>query len=78
MFSVDLLKTKLENYLASSLEIENASKIFKFASCYNYDRLKKICLLFINENYRSVIETSEFEDLHRESILEIIRFCKTN
>lgn len=77
MFAVDNLKFKLENFLSSKLEIENAAKIFKFASFYNYERLKKICLAFILDNYKQVIETSEFEDLHRESMLEIIRFCKS-
>jgi hypothetical protein len=77
MFAVDYLKCKLENYLSTKLDVENASKIFKFASFYNYERLKKITLAFINDNYKSVIETQEFEDLHRESMLEIIRFCKS-
>ncbi len=78
MFSADSLKIKLENFLSSKLDVENAAKIFKFASFYNYERLKRICLLFINDNYKTVIETSEFEDLHREYMLEIIRFCKSH
>ncbi len=77
MFAVEALKYKLENFLSSKLAIDNAAKIFKFAAFYNYERLKKICLYFIMENYKSVIETNEFEDLHRESMLEIIRFCKS-
>jgi hypothetical protein len=77
MFAVEYLKCKLENFLSTKLEVENASKIFKFASFYNYERLKRISLAYINDNYKAVIETQEFEDLHRESMLEIIRFCKS-
>ena len=77
MFQVENLKFKLENFLSSKIEIENAAKIFKYASFYNYDRLKKVCLAFVNDYYKQVIETQEFEDLHRESMLEIIRFCKS-
>lgn len=77
MFAVDSLKNRLENYLASNLTIENVAKVYKYASFYNYERLKKICLYFINESYKNVIETQEFEDLHRECMLEIIRFCKS-
>lgn len=78
MLSIDFLRTKVENYLSSKLTIPNVSKIFKYATVFNFFRLKNICLAFINENYTKVIETSEFEDLHRESMLEIIRFCKNN
>jgi hypothetical protein len=58
MFAVDYLKCKLENYLSTKLDVENASKIFKFASFYNYERLKKITLAFINDNYKSVYRNS--------------------
>jgi hypothetical protein len=78
MFAVDLMKTKLENFIATRLAVDNAAKFFKFACFYNYDRLKKICLSYINDNFKQVIETQEFEDLHRESMLEIIRYCKSN
>lgn len=77
MFAVETLKIKLENFLSSRIDIDNAAKIFKFASFYNYERLKKICLSYINDHYKQVIETQEFEDLHRECMLEIIRFCKS-
>jgi hypothetical protein len=78
MFAVDELKTKLENYFATKLEVSNAAKLFKFACFYNYERLRKICLAYINDNFKQVIETQEFEDLHRECMLEIIRYCKSN
>jgi hypothetical protein len=77
MFAVEILKIRLENFISSKLDIENAAKIFKYSVFYNIDRLKKISLCFINENYSQVIETPEFEDLHRECMLEIIRFCKS-
>ena len=77
LFAVESLKLKLESFLSTKLEIENAAKIYKYASFYNFDRLKKISLAFINDNYKQVIETQEFEDLHRECMLEIIRYCKS-
>ena len=77
MFGAEDLRSKLECFISSKLEIENSAKIFKFASFYNYDKLKKICLSFINDNYKCVIETAEFEELQREYMLEIVRACKT-
>jgi len=77
MFAAENLRSKLELYLSSKLDVENSAKIFKFASSYNYEKLKKICLAFINDNYKQVIETQEFEDLQREYMLEIVRYCKT-
>jgi hypothetical protein len=78
MFAVDELRMKLENFFAQKICTENAAKFFKYACFYNYDRLKKICLAFISDNFKQVIETQEFEDLHRECMLEIIRYCKSN
>jgi hypothetical protein len=78
MFAADDLKFKLENFFASKMAIDNVAKFFKYASFYNYDRMRKICLAFINDNFKQVIETQEFEDLHRECMLEIIRYCKSN
>jgi hypothetical protein len=76
MFIVDDLKTKLEKFLSTSLMIENCSRIYKFASTYNYDKLKKICLSFIKENYEHVVETIDFEELQSEFLVEVIRYCK--
>lgn len=76
MYAVYSLKSKLENLLSSKLEVENAAKIFKYSSFYNHDKLKKITLAFINDNYKQVIDSQEFEELPREFMLEIIRFCK--
>lgn len=76
MYAVYSLKSKLENLLSSKLEVENAAKIFKYSSFYNHDKLKKVTLAFINDNYKQVIDSQEFEDLPREFMLEIIRFCK--
>lgn len=78
MYAVNNLKGKLENYLSSSLEIENAAKIFKYSSFYNHEKLKKVALAFIKDNYKNVIDSNEFEELPREFMLEIIRFCKSN
>ena len=73
---IDSLKNKLETFICSVLEIESAAIIFKYASVYNCEKLKSICLSFIKENYTQVVETDEFGDLHRDLLLEIIRFCK--
>lgn len=77
MFAAEDLRNKLEMFLSANLDVENSAKIFKFASFYNYDKLKKICLAYINDNYKQVIETQEFEELQREYMLEIVRYCKT-
>ena len=77
-FAFESLKQKLENFISSKLEISNAAKIYKFSSFYNCDKLKKKSLYFINDYYKQVIETDEFEDLERDFMIEIVRFCKTN
>ncbi len=76
MFIVDDLKIKLENFLSASLSVENCSRIYKCASTYNYDKLKKICLSYIKENYEHVVETKDFEELPSEFLVELIRYCK--
>jgi hypothetical protein len=76
IYSVFNLRSKIENVLAKSIEIENVAKIFKYSSFYNHERLKKISLAYITDNYKHVIDTQEFEELPREFMLEIIRFCK--
>lgn len=77
MYAVFNLKNRIENLLSSKLEIDNASKILKYASFYNHEKLKKVSLAFINDNYKQVIDTQEFENLPQEFLLEIIRFCKS-
>jgi hypothetical protein len=76
MFAVEDLKKSLELYLSSRLSIENSASIFKYSSYHNFDILKKICLSFINDYYKQIIETKEFEELQKEYIVEIIRFCQ--
>lgn len=77
VYVVNSLKIKLENLLSKKLDIENAAKIFKYSSFYNHDKLKKISLAYINDNYKLVVDSEEFEELPREFMLEIIRFCKS-
>ena len=67
----------MENYISSKLDQGNAAKIYKYSCYYNCEKLKKISLYYINDFYKQVIETEEFEDLDREFMLEIVRFCKT-
>jgi hypothetical protein len=76
MFIVDDLKTKLEKFLSTIIVIDNCSRIYKYSSIYNYDKLKKICLSFIKENYDQVVETKDFEELQSEFLVEVIRYCK--
>ena len=76
MFAVEDLKYSLELYLSSKLNIENSASIFRHSSYHNFDRLKIISLAFINDYYKQVIETKEFEDLQKEYIVEIVRFCQ--
>lgn len=76
MFAVEDLKNSLEQYLSSKLNIENSATIFKYSSYHNFDRLKIICLCYISDYYKQVIETKDFEELQKEYIVEIVRFCQ--
>jgi len=75
-FSVPSLKSRCEEALAPSICVENAALLYKYAKAYQCLRLKEICLVFIEDNFSQVICTQAFEDLDKESILEIMRFNK--
>lgn len=76
MFAVEDLKNSIELFLSSKLNIENSACIFKHSCNHNFDKLKVVCLSFINDYYKQIIETKEFEDLQKEYIVEIVRFCQ--
>lgn len=75
-FSVPSLKARCEIELAAHIDIENAAMLYKYAKMYQCSRLREVTLVFIEENFREVIETASFEDLDKDSILEIMRFKK--
>lgn len=75
-FSVPALKSRSEVELAASITVENSALLYKYAKAFRSERLKEVCLVFIEENFSSVIETQAFEDLEKDSMLEIMRFKK--
>ena len=72
-FGVLHLKKRLECTVVEFIMIENAAKIFKFSNKYNYDRLRNICLSYIDEHYSHIINTEEFAELEKDDILRIVR-----
>ncbi len=76
-FRVSHLKKRLECAVVEFIRIENAAKIFKYSNRYNYDRLRNICLSYIDENYSQIIQTEEFAELEKDDILRIIRLQST-
>jgi len=63
----------VEQLLASSMNVENVCQLFKFANTFNCERLKEICLLFVEENKAEVISTPGFEALDKDEMLKVIR-----
>lgn len=63
----------MEQLLASYMNVENVCQLFKFANTFNCDRLKEICLLFVEENKAEVISTPGFEALDKDEMLKVIR-----
>ena len=72
-FGVPHLKRKLECGVVEFIMIDNAAKIFKYSNKYNYDRLRNICLAYIDEHYTHIIQTEEFAELEKDDILRIVR-----
>mmetsp|Transcript_6640 Transcript_6640/g.6491 ORF Transcript_6640/g.6491 Transcript_6640/m.6491 type:complete len:569 (+) Transcript_6640:716-2422(+) len=75
-FSVPGVKQRGEFQLVPSLSVERAAQLFKYAKNFQCGRLKEICLVYIEEHFNQVIGTQAFEDLDKDSILEIMRFNK--
>jgi len=72
-FGVTHLKKRLECEVVLFIKIDNAAKVFKFSNKYNYDRLRNICMTFIDEHYSQIINTEEFAELEKDDILKIVR-----
>ena len=54
-FGVTHLKKRLECEVVKYITIDNAAKIFKYANRYNFDRLRNICLMYIDEHYSTIV-----------------------
>ena len=72
----DFLKVKLLRTIEDYISEENVIKIFSYANSYNYEKLKNNCLTFIKEKYNSIIKSESFENLQKEELIEIVRYCK--
>lgn len=75
-FSVSGLKNRCEIELVPSLNVDNAALLYKYAKNFQCGRLKESCLVYIEEHFNQVLATQAFEDLDKDSILEIMRFNK--
>ena len=70
------LKAKLLRTIEEYISEENVIRIFSYANSYNYEKLKNNCLIFIKEKYNSIIKSESFENLQKEELIEIVRYCK--
>ena len=72
-FGVTHLKERLQSAIMEYITADNAAKIYKFSSRYNYDRLRNISTSYINDHYTQIVHTEEFAELDKDDILRIIR-----
>ena len=71
----DFLKIKLLRTIKEYISEDTVIKIFSIANSYNYEKLKKICLIYIKEKYNKIITSKSFENLQKDELIEIVRFC---
>ena len=71
----DFLKIKLLRTIQEYISEDTVIKIFSIANSYNYEKLKKICLIYIKEKYNKIITSKSFENLQKDELIEIVRFC---
>ena len=68
-------KTYIEEELKLYINNKNVCDIFSIAKKTNSEKLKKLCLFFIKENFENVSKSKEFQNLHKDNIFEIQKFC---
>ena len=66
---------KLLRTIKEYISEDNVIKIFSIANSYNYEKLKKICLMYIKEKYNKIIISKSFENLQKDELIEIVRYC---
>lgn len=69
-------KVYIEEQLKKYINVKNVCAIFNVSKRTNSYKLQKICLFFIKENYEEISKSEEFEDIKKENILEINKFCE--
>jgi hypothetical protein len=65
-FGCDELKEQLEIWIGQHLTIENVSSSFVVSDQCNALKLKKQCHKFIQQNYKKVKQTSEYQEIAEE------------
>ena len=71
----EFLKMKLLRTIKEYITDDTVITIFSIANSYNYEKLKKICLIYIKEKYNKIITSKSFENLQKDELIEIVRFC---
>ena len=69
-------KTYIEEELKLYINIKNVCDIFNIAKKTNSEKLKKKCLFFIKENFENISKSKELQNLHKDSVFEIHKFCE--
>ena len=69
-------KTYIEEELKLHINNRNVCDIFSIAKKTNSQKLKKLCLFFIKENFHNISKSKEFQNLHKDTAFEIQKFCE--
>ena len=77
-FSLFKFKSEYKTYIEEELKLyinnKNVCDIFSIVKKTNSEKLKKLCLFFIKENFENVSKSKEFQNLHKDNIFEIQKF----
>ncbi|PVD22720.1 hypothetical protein C0Q70_15976 [Pomacea canaliculata] len=71
-YGLDDLKHLCEDYLVSSLDVDNACDRIQAAQTYRLDDLKRKTLEYIEENTKAVLESKGFEEISEETLYCIL------
>ena len=74
-FNVAVLENKCNDFIATSLDIENCCTIATFANNKKFDSLLEKCLTFMYSHAYKVIKSTDFKSLPSEMM---VKFCQSS
>jgi BTB/POZ domain/BTB And C-terminal Kelch len=70
---LESLRSRCEGLLEDSISLANVCSIFRTADVYHAVRLRGIALAFITSNFDEVSKSTNFAELDKDLILELVR-----
>jgi len=70
---LEKLKNDCEKIFIKDIKLENIIKTAQLAEKYEAEKLRKTCLVFIDENFEEVFRTQNFKELDVEIFIDLYK-----